>query len=355
MMFKPDLMTLLDGTPVTTAAQWRARRAELIDILAREQYGVCPAFEGAAAGSVLKKDRHGCAGNAWREDVEIAFDTPRGRFAFPVEFVYPSDGQPHPVIVLINFHKELYNPYCPVEEIVDHGFALCYISYNDVTTDDGDMTNGLAGCYPRHDPATDWGKLAMWGFACSRALDYLLIRPEVDGKNAAIIGHSRLGKAALVGGMHDERFRFVLANDSGCGGDALEQTKHPGSEDFAHMEKHFPYWFCGNRSKYVQDQSGMPFDQHFLLAAIAPRFAASASAANDTWADPYSQQLCCVAASPAWTLHGLPGFIGPEEPAKAGDAFQQGSISYHMRAGDHFLSRQDWLKFMAFMQANLAE
>ena len=38
-MYTPDLLTMTDGTPVTSSAQWEARRGELLNILAREQYG----------------------------------------------------------------------------------------------------------------------------------------------------------------------------------------------------------------------------------------------------------------------------------------------------------------------------
>jgi len=42
MEFAPDLMKMLDGTPVTREEQWEARRKELIDILSREIYGYAP-------------------------------------------------------------------------------------------------------------------------------------------------------------------------------------------------------------------------------------------------------------------------------------------------------------------------
>lgn len=352
-MFHPDILTMLDSTPVTSPEQWPARRRELLDILDREQYGLWPVFNDTTKGSVTEEISPCCAGHARHERLSISFDTPCGEFSFPMQFVFPSDGQAHPLMLHINFQPNLYSHYCPVEEIIDNGFALGYICYSDVTTDDADMTNGLSGCYPRNNPATDWGKLSMWAFAASRTLDYLLTRPEVDGQNVAVIGHSRLGKAALLCGAHDERIRFVLANCSGCGGDALEQTKHPGAETYAFMDKTFAYWFCGNRKKYIADHSAMPYDQHFLLAAIAPRYAATGSAAEDTWADPLSQQLCCIAASPAWALHGLQGFAGPEEQIGLNTSWPEGCIGHHLRDGVHFLSRQDWLRYMAFVRQHL--
>lgn len=352
-MYLPDLLTLSDGERITSAAQWPARRQELLNLLEQEEYGYWPDFSGTASGSICDVVAPCCAGHARHEKLSISFDTPGGRFSFPMQFIFPADDRPHPLILLLNFRPGPYDPYCPVEEIIDHGFALGYLCYTDITTDDADFTQGLAACYPRQHPATDWGKLSMWAFAASRALDYLLRRPEVDARNAAVLGHSRLGKAALLCGAHDERVRFVLSNCAGCGGDALEQVKHPGAETYAFMAQTFPYWFCGNRSKYVDPAAPRPYDQHMLVAAIAPRCVSIISGSLDTWADPYAQQLCAEAASPAWELHGLPGWIGPTDPAAVGSAYQEGCIGYCLRDGLHFLSRQDWRHHMAFIQRHL--
>ena len=353
-MFTPDLLTFPDGTPVTTPAQWQKRRRELLSILEREEYGIRPAFTGCAQGALQEIVSPCCAGHARHDRLVISFDTPSGAFSFPLQLLYPADGRPHQLLLSLSFQSDVYNAYTPVEEIIDNGFALAHLCYTDVTSDDADMSSGLAGCYPRRDPATDWGKLSMWGFAASRAADYLATHPAVDPQNMAVIGHSRLGKAALLCGALDERFRFVLANNAGCGGDALEQTKHPGAETIAVMAGAFPFWFCGNRSKYAANPSHMPFDQHFLMAAIAPRFVAVCSAEQDTWADPYSQQLCCVAASPAWALHRLHGFVGPQEPATVPAEYAEGHIAYRIRDGVHFLSRKDWLYYMDFIRKHMA-
>ena len=184
-------------------------------------------------------------------------------------------------------------------------------------------------------------------------IDYLLTRSEVDAENIAVAGHSRLGKTALLCAAQDERVKFVFVNDSGCGGAALEQTKHEGGETIAVMAQNFPYWFCENRSKYAESTEKIPFDQHFLIAAAAPRYVAIGSASLDSWADPYSEQLGGAAASPAWEICGKKGLVAPEAPAPVGAAYQDGCISYHLRDGIHFFGRGDWLQYMAFMEKHM--
>lgn len=239
-MYMPDLLTMTDGTPVTSSAQWEARRGELLNILAREQYGTFLPPSTASA-RVMAPPMPACAGHAMQETLEVRFDTPAGEFAFPLRFLYPADGQAHPLFLLLNFRPLIPDIYCPAEEILDNGFALAVVCYTDITADDGDWGSGLCGHYPRKHPDTDPGKLVFWAYAASRALDVLTFRPEVDARNIAVIGHSRLGKAALLCGAQDARVRFTCANDAGCGGDAMEQTKHPGAEDYAAMARSFPY------------------------------------------------------------------------------------------------------------------
>ena len=61
-MYTPDLLTMTDGTPVTSSAQWEARRGELLNILAREQYGTflppsTASARGMAANARLRRTR----------------------------------------------------------------------------------------------------------------------------------------------------------------------------------------------------------------------------------------------------------------------------------------------------------
>ncbi|MBO4355474.1 MAG: hypothetical protein J5850_01305, partial [Clostridia bacterium] len=219
----------------------------------------------------------------------------------------------------------------------------------DVTTDNNDFDNGLASYFTRPE-GNGFGKITLWAWAAMRALDYLLTLDETDPDNVAVVGHSRLGNTALWCGANDTRVKFVCSNDSGCAGAAYERIKHDGSETYSIIHNRFPFWFCQDFAKYTEDPSKAPFDQHFLIAASAPRFVCVGNATGDAWADQYSSQLCCIAASEAWDIFGKKGYIGKEAPAVAGEHFKEGRIGYHMREGIHYLGREDWLAYMDYFK-----
>ena len=95
----------------------------------------------------------------------------------------------------------------------------------------------------------------------------------------------------------------------------------------------------------------MPFEQDWLLAAIAPRLLIAGSALEDEWAGPSHEYLGCVSAAKAWELLDKPGFVHPDRLPAAGDAFHEGSIGYHLRAGKHYMGREDWNRYMDFLDA----
>lgn len=349
MNFQPELMRFQDGTEVKSPCDWEKRRKELVKILEENLYGATPVKPASVTGAVPAAAQKCCSGHAVHETVEIAFDTPKGSFKFPLELITPTGVRPAPLFLLINFRRGAYDMYFPTEEIIDNGFALGVIYYEDITADNGDFGSGLAAMYDREGPCA-WGKIGMWAFAMSRAIDYLETRPEIDKERIAAIGHSRLGKTALWCAAQDERVKYVCSNDSGCCGASMERTRHEGGETLARITSVFPFWFCENALKNVGHEQEMPFDQHFLLAACAPRYVMVGSASLDNWADQYSEQLCCTAASPAWELLGKKGYTGPETPANVGDDFNEGDIAYHLRDGIHFLGRADWQSYMEFVK-----
>lgn len=284
-----------------------------------------------------------------KQRIQLTFHTPFNAFSFPFELVLPKksgdrEGKGCPVFVYLGFTPEPADGIG--EEIVDYGYALAHINYQEIAPDKDDgFANGL-GSFCRRNPFDGWGKIGMWAYGASRVMDYLLDEAKLDAKRIAVLGHSRLGKTALWCGALDERFSLVISNDSGGGGAALFRGKM--GERIANLAgKGSGHWFCGNFLQYANQEQKLPFDQHFLLALTAPRHLYVASAALDDWADPHSELLSCLAAGPAYEICGVPGLILPEEIQKPEAllpdwGYHQGNIGYHIRSGTHHLGREDW-------------
>jgi len=161
--------------------------------------------------------------------------------------------------------------------------------------------------------------------------------------------------------MMDERFRYVFSNDSGCSGASLARRslgvlnargKYGGEGETIKRIMGVGYWFCKKYKTYAETNIPDDFDQHFLLASIAPRYVYVASAAMDDWASPDGEFLACVAASRAWEEKGLPGFIHNGDMPDDDVTLPAGRIGYHRRPGMHFLSRTDWNRYMDFIECH---
>lgn len=336
----------------TDAESMRAAQAEYRRILQEEEYGYALPEPESLSFEVIppaKIDTRFAAGEATLTTV-ICHATVCGKeFSFPFQSLIPNKEGKHPFFVHMDFNDGLPTKYTPAEEIVNRGFAIFHTYYQNVTTDDVDFANGLAGIlyddpdvYNRAPTAP--GKIAMWAWANMRVMDYAMTLDCLDFERCAVIGHSRLGKTALFTGMMDERFPYVIANNSGCSGDAI--TRGKVGEQIANITKHFPHWFCPNYYQYQNRHDALPFDQHQLIATIAPRKVICAAALEDTWADPDSQLLSCAAASAAWECFGQRGLVAPDRLPVAGDTFYEGTLRYHLRLGQHYLSRYDWNLYM---------
>lgn len=323
-------------------------RQEMMDILVKEEYGYLPAKPENLQFEILKTNLRICAGKAVLRAMRCTCEVNGKTFSFPFQTVIPVAEGEHPFFVHCSFESPC-DYYIPLEEMIDQGYALLSVCYKNITSDDWDFTNGLAGILYEngerkpHDP----GKIAMWAWALQRVMDYAQTMGDVlDLSRACVTGHSRLGKTALFAGMTDERFAYVYSNNSGCSGAAISRGKV--GEDVKFICGKFGYWFCENYFKHGEDVANMPFDQHYLVASIAPRKVLIGSASEDEWADPLSEQLCCFAASAAFEKP----FVCPDRLAEIGETFFEGDIGYHLRKGAHNFSRVDWLRLIQFVNSH---
>lgn len=326
-------------------------REEMLAVLQEQEYGYMPPPPDELHWTVQTEVVYKFGGDkAGYSKVYLHYTLGGKTGQFPVDCVIPRKPGKHPFFIHINFQPGLPHRYNPTEELIDEGFAVLSFCYEDVTKDNGDWTDGLSGVlYPegKHHSPTDPGKIAMWAWAAQRVMDYAQTLSCLDLDCGIVCGHSRLGKTALLTAATDERFTFVHSNASGCSGAALARGN--ARETIARICERFPYWFCKNYLKYPNREAEMPFDQHYLVASIAPRFASIGSAEEDVFADPVSELLTCIAASGVCEKDG---FLFEDHVLEAGTAFQRGRIGYYMRAGTHYFSRDDWHALIAFIKTH---
>jgi len=349
----PDLFTMNNGD-IVTLANWELRRKELLECLSENLYGFSPDAPDCVNAEKIGHDRFRTfGGKANSEIYKISFNTPNGEYSFPISIVIPINVEKPAVIFNINF------PSYPVpeEEIIDNGFALVSLCYNDAFPDDpfSDFTEGLGGKYigNRKREKTEWGKIGIWAYAASRVMDYLVTRDDVNVERVAISGHSRLGKTALWCRAQDPRFFIAYGNNANYGGGGLIRG-HIG-EDVPNFIKAGSFdFFCEGWKDFLNTpHSELPFDQHFLMALQAPGLVYLAGATNDGGMDPLSEFLSCCAVNDVYKMFGKRGLVFDGEMPPAGKELIDGEIGFHIREGGHYFSREDWNHFMEFFKKHL--
>lgn len=384
----PAMMRCSDGSPVRNRRVWETkRRPELYALFEREMFGRAPEASEKPEAELLESAEGVLGGLADRKQVRLTFR--KGRAMDMLIYTPAGAKKPVPAFLGINFHgnhsicsdaavrmtemdaqQRRYGVYpgmdrdrpesraargaqasrWPLERILAAGYGIVTFYRGDIDPDfDDGFRNGVHGIFYKegqHYPEPDeWGTLAAWAWGLSRALDYLETDSCIDASRVAVLGHSRLGKAALWAGVSDSRFALVISNDSGCGGAAL--SRRALGETVEIINRSFPHWFCGNFKKYGGNEDKLPFDQHELLALIAPRPLYVASASQDRWADPKGEFLSAVAASEAYGLYGFRGLKGARMPEPGGSLLSD-RMAYHLREGKHDITEFDWLHYIAF-------
>lgn len=353
----PDVLVGYDGSLVRTPGDWEnKRRPELVAKFADQVYGQVPKDFDQIGFKVQVQPSHPHSDYSTLKDVAIDISRNGKTQTMHMKLYLPTDAvKPVPVFVLISHRDveelttDVENRFFPVEQIVNRGYAAAIFDVEFVSPDDPDRyTVGiLDNLYPEQKSMPNGMKgLSAWAWGAMRVMDYLEKDPEVDASRAAVIGHSRGGKAALWTGANDTRWAITVSNESGCGGAAL--SKRMIGETVHRINTGFPYWFSDNFKNYNDREEQLPLDQHQLIASIAPRAVYVGSSKDDTWADPKGEFLSLKIGSRVYSeIYGVP-LEFPEDFKMEVQTIHQRNVGYHLREGEHDLTAYDWEKVLDF-------
>ena len=188
--------------------------------------------------------------------------------------------------------------------------------------------------------------LGAWAWGAMRAMDYFEQDPQIDAKRAAVVGHSRGGKASLWTGAQDARWAITISNESGCGGAALSRRKF--GETVKRINTNFPYWFTDNFNHFNDNENGLPLDQHMLISLLAPRAVYVASAVEDEWSDPHGEFITLKLGSRIHQQIYQQPINLPDQLPEVDHPVHQTHVGHHLRTGKHNLTPYDWHQFMDF-------
>jgi endo-1,4-beta-xylanase len=163
-------------------------------------------------------------------------------------------------------------------------------------------------------------------------VDVLTSLDFIDCEKIAVTGHSRGGKTALLAGATDERIAVVAPNGSGAGGAPIWRWKAERAEHMEDTRSSIPYWFGPELWQYIDRESELPFDQHFLTSMVAPRPLLFSEGLADLWCNPSGTRQTYAATQEVYR------FLGAED-----------CIGIHYRPGGHNHGPADWKALLDFM------
>ena len=235
-----------------------------------------------------------------------------------------------------------------LDQSIARGYAVAVFYSGDIDPDRKDVRGGLR---PFIDKDGKAGTLAAWAWGVHRVVDYLLTVPELDGKRIAVVGHSRMGKTALLAAAFDERIAIAFPHQAGCGGTA--PSRGTVGESVKRINTAFPHWFNDEFKKFNDQTERLPFDQNCLAALVAPRPVLFSNATLDTWANPDGQFEVLQATDPVYRFLKAGGLEAKTRPEVG--VLSAGALGYFIRPGKHSMLREDWKVFLDFADKHLGK
>ncbi|WP_374725274.1 glucuronyl esterase domain-containing protein [Cellvibrio fibrivorans] len=252
----PDPFKKYNGARITSKAEWRCQRQEILKQVEASIYGAKPPKPEKVTGTVSRT----------QITVNVEHQGKTASFSARIEMPSNVSGPVPAVVVLGGFGGD-------TATIKAEGVAIITYDPYVVGAESGSRTNKTGAFYTIYGNRSTTGLLAAWSWGVSRIIDVLeqsgatILKPDAIG----VTGCSRFGKGAFAIGALDQRIALTMPFESGSGGVPIwrgipgEGAQSPSS---AYGET---YWLGDAFSNYTADTKRLPVDTHQIIALVAPR------------------------------------------------------------------------------------
>lgn len=283
----PDPFTFYDGTKVTTKAQWECRRKEILAMAAKYLYGPVPGDCDEVSGTV----------NGGTVAISCTVGTKTENFSASIS----GSGQS----INVNLSSG----------ILPQGKSLSLGNGNDA------KIRNLYGISELNPNIAN-------GWMISRVMDVLEANPDSghDPSKIAVSGCSGCGKGAFLAGVFSRAPIVVIVESGGGGGTSWRMTewfRHgagnsrwdcndlPQGIDNLENDGICGPWVTGAAQSFRSNPAkvnNLPFDQHMLLATIAPRYLVHFT--NDNGSGSWCHLAGTSEALASWAAHSVYTALG---------------------------------------------
>ncbi len=242
----PDAFTFLDGSKVSTKADWEKRKEEIATLYQQHMYGVWRSGEQVdyeeltevVTGRFTATDWKDFStwkyvetsepATDWKKSLKIKVrrtdagvqDCVEAEFRvnlyLPETNIHPNGA---PIFIEIGSLGEPVRNY-----LLSQGYAVAELRTSEVASDDDKHLGAFYELYPYGKKAEEQtGVLMAWAWGVSKIIDVLSMpvlagKLKLDPKVVIVNGVSRNGKATAVAGAFDHRITVTAPSSSGAGG-----------------------------------------------------------------------------------------------------------------------------------------
>jgi len=356
----PPLLQFVDGRPVRTTTDWRARQTEIRRLMVRTFTGTFPSQPPRLLDAEIVREELKADGST-RRRVKLTFDT-RNRVSMEICLWLPPGKGPFPVVLTVPVEWQVDRRCQWPQAALKRGYAACLypgVSFTCTPAKGYEDYKKAIGAFRGDYPEATWADLPCGAWIAGRALDYLLDAKygcPIVKDQVGIIGHSRYGKQSLMAAAFDSRITSVVARSPGS--PASCPYRFTSRNTFAEAPPDFPGdWFLPGLKQYYGREHELPIDAHGWYALIAPRRCLIHTAHNDGCEPTFAVERAYCEGRKVYALLGRPENLrvqfrqGAHNPTTDAHrktyfdwfdlSFQRGEATQDLFA-EEFIHRFDW-------------